>query len=155
MINHVLFLGLGSNLGNKSQNLEHAYEEIEKRIGRVISRSAFYITDPVGFDSENSFINAVCKVYTSLEPEVVLNEILNIEKTIGRETKSVNGIYSDRLIDIDILMYDDLELNTENLIIPHPRFHLRDFVLIPFTEISPNTIHPIFKKSIEQLSCDI
>ncbi len=155
MSNHHLFLGLGSNLGDKQSNIKIAYNEIEKRIGRIVSQSAFYITKPNGFESDNDFQNTVCEVLTDIPVQQAFEEILLIEKIIGRASKSINGNYSDRLIDIDILLYDDLVINTELLTVPHPRFHLRNFVLLPFVEISPNTVHPLLKKTILQLSKEL
>lgn len=151
MSKHILFLGLGSNLGDKKQNINIAYEEIIKRIGVIKSRSAFYHSEPQGFVSDNEFHNTVCEVETDLSVHVILQELIEIEKLVGRISKSVNGIYSDRLIDIDILMYDDLVIGTDILEVPHPRFHMRDFVLVPFAEISSHTIHPKFNKTIGEL----
>lgn len=152
---HSLFLGLGSNLGDKQNNILQSYAEIEKRIGNIVSQSAFYITTPEGFESDNDFQNSVCKVSTSLSLHQVFVEVLNIEKHLGRASKSINGIYADRLIDIDILMYDDLVIDTDQIIIPHPRLHLRNFVLEPFAEIAPCTVHPVLNKTIEQLKKDL
>lgn len=151
MNRHKLFLGLGSNLGNKKKNIELAYEQIEKRIGTIVSRSAFYVTEPDGFVSDNDFENTVCEVDTGLLLNDVFGEVLDIENIVGRTSKSVNGVYSDRIIDIDILMYDDVVVDTEGLSVPHPRFHERDFVLIPFSEISPDTVHPILNRTISEL----
>lgn len=153
--NHIVFLGLGSNLGDKQKNIEQAYSLIEKRIGKIVSRSAFYITEPEGFESGNRFVNSVCEVDTKLSAHEVLQETQEIEKKLGRIKKSLNGVYSDRLIDIDILMFGNLIMEDPDLIIPHPRFHLRDFVLTPFAEISPNTIHPVFYISILQLQKEL
>ncbi len=152
MDGHRLFLGLGSNLGDKQRNIELAYFEINKRIGKVISQSAFYVSKPQGFDSNNEFLNTVCEVDTNLNAREILEEIFVIEKIVGRTSKSLNGVYSDRLIDIDILMYDNTVTYMEDLVIPHPRLHQRDFVLIPFAEISPKTVHPILKKTIAELN---
>lgn len=148
---HEVYFGLGSNLGDKEANLNLAIEKIEEQIGEVFSISAFYITDPVGFDSENKFYNAVCASRTTLSVENTLEVSKGIEKEIGRLKKSVNKQYTDRIIDIDILFYDDLILETENLIVPHPELHLRDFVLEPLKEIAPQLIHPIFEKEIKDL----
>lgn len=152
---HSLFLGLGSNLGDKQHNIELAYIEINKRIGKIISQSAFYVSKPDGFYSDNDFINAVCEVETALSPFQVLEEIISIEKYIGRTSKSINGDYSDRVIDVDILLYDNIIIETDYLVVPHPRFHLRSFVLIPLTELSPNIIHPILKKTINELKDEL
>ena len=148
---HVVFLGLGSNLGDKEKNIERAYREIDKRIGRIISKSAFYMSDPEGFESENRFVNSVCELVTILEAREVLRVTQAIEKELGRTKKSPDGGYADRTIDIDILMVDNRIVEEPGLIIPHPRFHLRDFVLTPFAEISPDTVHPVFAKTILEL----
>lgn len=132
---HTVYLGLGTNLGDKEANLKAAVEEINKRVGKVISLSAFYETDPWGFASEHSFLNAACGLQTSLSPTEVLSVTQAIEKDLGRLKKSVNGNYSDRLIDIDILLYDDIQLKTPELTIPHPLMYERDFVMKPLSEI--------------------
>ena len=103
-----VYLGLGTNLGDKEANLDIAMEEIRKRVGEILSLSAYYITEPWGFDSKNAFLNAVCKVSTCLSPLEVLLTTQSIEKDLGRMKKSVNGQYSDCSIDIDILLYDYL-----------------------------------------------
>lgn len=155
MITHHIFLGLGSNLGDKQKNIECAYRQIKKRIGKIVSKSAFYITEPEGFESENQFVNSVCEVATTLTAREVLQETQEIEKKIGRTTKSENQQYADRIIDIDILLFDNQIIEEPGLLIPHPRLHFRNFVLTPFAEISPNTIHPVFDKSILQLMSEL
>lgn len=147
---HQVFLGLGSNLGDKEANLRAAIYEIEKRIGKVISLSAFYTTEPWGFTSENTFVNAVCKVDTSFLPMEVLHITQEIEKDLGRIQKSVHGNYSDRSMDIDILLYDDIILHTDQLTIPHPLMCERKFVLEPLVEIAPELIHPITGKTFKE-----
>ena len=155
MKKHRIFLGLGSNLGDKQKNIERAYKLIKKRIGKIVSKSAFYISEPVGFESDNEFVNSVCEVVTLMSVYEILQETQEIEKEIGRVNKSQRGEYLDRIIDIDILMYDDIIIEEPSLIVPHPQFHIRSFVLIPFAEISPNTIHPVFDKSILQLKNEL
>ena len=117
---HKVYLGLGTNLGDKEANLKTAFEEIRKRVGEVTSQSAFYASEPWGFESDNSFLNAVCCVHTDLSPMEILTKTQEIERELGRTKKSVGGIYSDRMIDIDILLYDDLRIHTPELTIPHP-----------------------------------
>lgn len=146
-----VFLGLGTNLGDKKTNLSMAMEEIRKRVGEITSLSAYYITEPWGFDSQNSFLNAVCKVCTSLSPSEVLSVTQSIERDLGRMKKSINGQYSDRPIDIDILLYDNLVIDTPNLSIPHPLMHKRLFVMEPLTEIDPKLIHPVLHLSMEDI----
>lgn len=134
---HTVYLGLGTNLGDKEANLKLAVEEIDKRVGKVTSLSAFYVTEPWGFSSENSFLNAACAVETSLSPFEVLSMTQEIERDLGRVKKTVNANYSDRPIDIDILLYDDIQVNTPELTIPHPLMHQREFVMKPLSEILP------------------
>ena len=106
-----VYLGLGTNLGDKEQNLRDAVQKIEEQVGKIVSLSAFYVTAPWGFSSDNSFLNAAACVETKLSPLEVLQETQMIEKELGRTQKSVNRMYSDRLIDIDLLLYEDLVLS--------------------------------------------
>ena len=145
------YLSLGTNLGDKRQNLHAAVKLIEERIGSVTSLSSFYETAPWGFTSEHTFLNAALCVRTSLTPFQVLTLTQTIERELGRTHKSVNGQYSDRLIDIDILLCDDLILHTPTLQIPHPLMHLRSFVLQPLAEIAPDVVLPVLGKSIKEL----
>ena len=135
---HQVYLGLGTNLGNKEANLKAALEEIRKRVGEVTSLSAFHASEPWGFKSENAFLNAVCCVHTDISPQEVLHITQEIERELGRIKKSIGGVYSDRVIDIDILLYDDLRMHTSELTIPHPLMWERDFVMIPLHEIAPH-----------------
>lgn len=135
---HQVYLGLGTNLGDKEANLKAAVEEIGKRVGEVTSLSAFHVSEPWGFTSEHTFLNAVCCVLTDFSPMEVLRLTQDIERSLGRLKKSVDGHYSDRLIDIDILLYDDLHIATPELTIPHPLMGQRDFVMIPLREIAPD-----------------
>ncbi len=132
---HTLYLGLGSNLGDKQQNIAMAVEKIEELIGHVECQSALHITEPWGFQSDNMFVNAAVKCVTILSPHEVLEKTKDIERQMGRKTKSVDGTYKDRIIDIDILLYDDMEINDPDLVIPHPLMHQRDFVMKPLNEI--------------------
>lgn len=148
---HDVYFSLGSNLGDRGENLCHAIDRIEKRIGKVVATSAFYVTVPVGFESENQFLNAACHVKTSLSPQEALSLTQNIEEEMGRKVKSQNKIYSDRIIDIDLLLYDDQIINTEQLVLPHPRMEKRAFVLLPLAEIAAKVEHPVLHKKIEEL----
>ena len=143
-----VYLGLGTNLGNKEANLRTAIHKLQERIGKQVSLSSFYETAPWGFESDHSFLNAAIGLETSLSPIEILHITQEIEKELGRTKKSVNGSYSDRLIDIDILLYDTLVLQTPELTIPHPLMTERDFVMKPLIEIAGNVIHPILKKRI-------
>ena len=147
----VVYFSLGTNLGEKYALMKQAILHIEKRIGHVDAQSAFYETEPWGFQSENKFLNSAVKVTTSLAPLQILDETQQIEREMGRMHKSVGGQYSDRLIDIDMLMYDDLVMQTDVLTLPHPLMHERLFVMEPLAEIAPLTIHPVFGETIENL----
>lgn len=147
-----IYLGLGTNLGDKEANLHAAVKEINERIGEVTSLSAFYMTAPWGFSSENPFLNAACRVETILSPLEVLERTQAIERDLGRVKKSVDGNYSDRLIDIDLLLYGDLILDTPVLTLPHPLMTKRRFVMEPLAEIAPKMVHPVFGKSMEELA---
>lgn len=151
-----VYIGLGTNLGDKEQNLRDAVHRIEEQIGKVLSLSAFYVTAPWGFASENSFLNAAACVETQLSPLEVLLETQTIERELGRTKKSVNGAYSDRLIDIDLLLYDDLVLSVTSadgaeLNLPHPLMAKRDFVMRPLAEIAPALRHPVLKRTMKEI----
>ena len=146
-----VYLGLGTNLGNKEANLRTAIHKLQKRIGKQVSLSSFYETAPWGFESDHSFLNAAIGLETSLSPIEILHITQEIEKELGRTKKSVNGSYSDRLIDIDILLYDTLVLQTPELTIPHPLMTERDFVMNPLIEIAGNVIHPTRQKTLSEL----
>ena len=139
------YLGLGSNLGNRQENLQKAIACLDP--GAV---SSVYETKPWGYSSENAFLNQVIRIDTALSPSELLQQIRQIEKSLGREEKTKDG-YEDRLIDIDILLYDDLILETEELTIPHPHLHERLFVLEGLNEIAPDLIHPRLNQSIAEL----
>jgi 2-amino-4-hydroxy-6-hydroxymethyldihydropteridine diphosphokinase len=146
-----VYLGLGTNLGNKEANLRTAIYKLQERIGKQVSLSSFYETAPWGFESDHSFLNAAIGLETSLPPIEILHITQEIEKELGRTKKSVNGSYSDRLIDIDILLYDTLVLQTPELTIPHPLMTERDFVMKPLIEIAGNVIHPTRQKTLSEL----
>lgn len=134
-----VFLGLGSNLGNKEENINITIKKIEEQVGSVLACSSFFYSKPQGFVSENDFVNAVVCCQTNLTPRQVLLITQNIEKQLGRTKKTREGFpYSDRNIDIDILLFDDLYINEPDLTIPHPRMQERDFVMIPLKQICPN-----------------
>ena len=147
----MVYLGLGTNLGDKEQNLRMSIKKIEERIGNVVSLSAFYATAPWGFSSENSFLNAAVCVETTLLPLQVLEETQRIERELGRTEKSVNGLYADRLIDIDLLLYDDRVMDAEGLILPHPLMTERRFVMEPLSDIAPDVVHPVLHKTMKEL----
>lgn len=151
-----VYISLGTNLGDKEQNLRNAVQKIEEQIGKVVSLSAFYMTAPWGFTSENSFLNAAACVQTDLSPLDVLQETQKIERELGRTKKSVNGAYSDRLIDIDLLLYEDLIISATSpagaeLNLPHPLMAERDFVMKPLAEIAPELVHPVLGKTMKEI----
>lgn len=148
---NIIYLGLGSNLGHREENLHNAMRGIEEYIGRIISRSSFYDTAPWGFQSEHRFLNAVVKAETELTPIALLQTIKQLEKELGRKKKSTDGSYADRPIDIDILFYNGLVCKEKELEIPHPHIQSRDFVLQPLTEIAPDLIHPQLHCTIREL----
>lgn len=132
---HMVYLGLGTNLGDKQKNLNDAIRMLENLVGEVEKVSSVIETEPEGFKSDNMFLNAVVKVRTALSPFELLDITQDVEKSLGRKEKSSNGIYHDRVIDIDILLYDDINISTPRLVIPHPRMTQREFVMTPLAEI--------------------
>jgi 2-amino-4-hydroxy-6-hydroxymethyldihydropteridine diphosphokinase len=148
------YLGLGTNLGDKEKNLRDAIQKIGERIGNVSSLSAFYATSPWEFQSENTFLNAVVCMETTLSPYELLAITQQIEREIGRTAKSVNHTYADRLIDIDLLMVEDRIINEPGLTLPHPLMHKRRFVMEPFAEIAPDVLHPVLRETIHDLYID-
>lgn len=133
--NHEVYLGLGSNLGNKEENIRIAIEMINQHVGKVKRQSDLHITEPWGFESDNSFINAAVCCETQLNPRQVLQQTQYLERSMGRLSKTEDKVYHDRIIDIDILMYDDWIVDEPDLKIPHPLMNERDFVLKPLGEI--------------------
>ena len=131
---HRVFLGLGSNLGDRQAHLTQAISLIAERVGAVIRQSSLIETEPWGFESENKFLNGVILCETTLTPRQLLRATQKIERELGRK-KHVPRLYQDRPIDIDILLYDDLVVDEPDLKIPHPLMHERDFVMIPLKEI--------------------
>ena len=146
----IAYLALGTNIGNKRRNMITAAALLAERVGDVLALSGFYETEPWGFQSENTFLNAALQLDTSLSPLELLKATQEIEIEMGRTQKS-NGAYHDRIIDIDILLYDNLALQTPELSLPHPLMHERLFVMEPLAEIAPNVIHPVFKKPVISL----
>lgn len=132
---HTVYLALGTNLGDKEGNILKAYDCIEERIGNISRRSSFYRSEPWGFTSDNEFVNTVICCTTTLSPKQILDITQDIEREMGRTMKSENGVYHDRIIDIDILIYDDARINEPSLTIPHPLMKERPFVMIPLKEV--------------------
>jgi 2-amino-4-hydroxy-6-hydroxymethyldihydropteridine diphosphokinase len=133
---HKVYLSLGANLGDRKKTINQAIKQIKELIGTVERQSALYETDPWGFSSDHLFMNAAVCCITQLTPRQVLETTQRIEKNLGRTQKSVNNQYHDRMIDIDILLYDDITVNDPDLKIPHPLMHQREFIMLPLREIT-------------------
>lgn len=146
----IAYLGLGTNIGNKRRNMITAAALLAERVGDILALSGFYETEPWGFESENFFLNAAVKLKTSFSPLEVLQITQQVEKELGRTEKS-NGAYHDRIIDIDILLYEDEVLQVPELTLPHPLMHERKFVMDPLAEIAPFVVHPVLKERIIDL----
>ena len=147
------YLSLGSNVGDRTDNLKNAINSIENIVGKVNKISKFYENPAIGFDG-NNFVNICIEVFTYLSPNDLLNSLLNIESEYGRR-RLKSGEYSSRIIDIDIIFYENLSINQNGLVIPHPRMQSRHFVLIPMCDLNPDFIHPILglknSKLLEEL----
>ena len=146
---HTAYVALGSNLGDKEANLRKALELLEERGVEVVKTSSFICTEPYGVTDQPQFLNGVCEVRTSLVPLALLHTLLEIEQEMGRVRLRHWG---ERNIDLDLLLYEDVVMNTPELKLPHPDMQNRDFVLLPLAEIAPELVHPILQKSIEELS---
>ena len=143
----VVYLGLGSNQGDRQENLDRALELLSQRLGEL-EVSSVYDTEPIGNINQPRFLNLVCQVYTRLAPMGLLTLAKGIESKLGRILGNSNA---PRPIDIDILFYDDQVIETSELVIPHPRLAERAFVLIPLAEIAPDLVHPVAGKTIKEL----
>lgn len=135
MTKHTVYLALGANIGDRRTTMLRAIDRINELIGTVERQSVFYETEPWGFASPHRFLNACVRVSTMLSPRQLLAATQQIERVLGRMAKSADGVYHDRVIDIDILLYDDLRVDEPDLKIPHPLMTERDFVMIPLREI--------------------
>jgi 2-amino-4-hydroxy-6-hydroxymethyldihydropteridine diphosphokinase len=148
---HTIFLSLGSNLGDRLNNLQDAIRSLPPKV-QPLSQSRIYETDPWGYTDQPAFLNLVIKANTELAPKKLLVFLKKMEVVLGREE---TFRYGPRVIDLDILFYDDLVLDSPDLTIPHPRLTERAFVLIPLAELAPDLVHPVIKKTIRQLKTSI
>jgi 2-amino-4-hydroxy-6-hydroxymethyldihydropteridine diphosphokinase len=146
-VHKIVYLSLGSNLGDRAENLRLALEKLGD-LGTVQAVSALYETEPVGLASQPWFLNCAAKFDTEKMPRQLIAGILNLEQAMGRQRKQKDG---PRMIDIDILLFGSSVIDTHSLTVPHPRLHERRFVLEPLAEIAPDARHPIFKRTIREL----
>ena len=146
-----IYLGLGSNSGNKRENLTRAIENLSLALGSPVACSTFMESEPWGFESDNNFLNCVVAFSTNMPPLALLDTTEEIERRLGRTSKSLYGHYKDRTIDIDILFYGNDIIDNERLTVPHPLLHKRDFVLKPLHEIAPQLTHPTMGRTIDEL----
>ena len=146
-----LYLSLGTNLGDRQSNLKTALTLIGQKIGTVQAVSGIIETEPWGFESTNRFLNMALAVITELSPMEALKTTQAIEKEMGRVKKSIGSRYSDRIIDIDLIMYDNQVTDIPGLKIPHPLMHLRRFVLEPLSQIAPDLEHPVLHKTVMEM----
>jgi 2-amino-4-hydroxy-6-hydroxymethyldihydropteridine diphosphokinase len=153
MKEHTVYLALGSNVGDRLANLKQAIDSLTPQM-EVKAKSSVYETPPWGYEDQPKFLNQVVKAKTYLDPEPLLKHLKRLEVALGRQASFPNG---PRLIDMDILFYDELILSTSSLVIPHPRLQERGFVLLPLMELSPDLIHPLSKKSVRDMTaqCDL
>lgn len=144
-------IALGSNLGDRRLLLQKAVARLSAEAGAVIALSSFYETEPEGFDSPHRFLNAAAVLETPLSPEELLRVTQRIERDLGRVGKSSDGRYADRSIDIDLIFFDEVVIDTPELTLPHPRMAERLFVLDPLCEIAPDFLHPLLHRSVAEL----
>ena len=146
---HVAYIGFGSNIGDRLAHIQNALDTLSKTEGITLRRvSSIYKTDPVGYAEQAQFLNGAAAIQTTLSPLSLLHTLKDIETAIGRKHRIRWG---PREIDLDILIYGDLCVQTEELVIPHPEMHLRGFVLVPLAEIAPDVVHPIFQETVGTL----
>lgn len=144
---HIVYLALGSNMGNRLANLKAAISNLTPQM-TVKKKSSVYETPPWGFTDQGAFLNQVVVAETYLGPEALLAHLKRLETALGRIPNFENG---PRVIDIDILFFDNLIVDTASIAIPHPRLHKRAFVLVPLAELAPKLVHPVLRKSVSEL----
>jgi 2-amino-4-hydroxy-6-hydroxymethyldihydropteridine diphosphokinase len=144
----LVFLGLGSNVGDREAHLHEALERLGSGLVTVRRRSAIYRTDPVEVTDQEEFLNQVVAAETDLAPAALVANLLEVERTMGRVRTRDKG---PRVIDLDLLLHGDAVVRQEGVEVPHPRLHLRRFVLVPLAEIAPELVHPVFHLTAKQL----
>ena len=146
---HSVYIGFGSNIGDRLAHIQNAIRALSKTEGITLQKiSSIYKTDPVGYEAQGEFLNGAAAIQTNLRPLSLLHTLKNIETAIGRQYRIRWG---PREIDLDILIYGDLCIETEKLVIPHPEMHRRRFVLAPLAEIAPDIVHPVFQETVHTL----
>ncbi len=147
---HTVYISIGSNIGNKLKNCQNGIAALIKPgLSLLRKQSPFYSTEPVDYKKQDWFINVVIKIQSVFDPYQLLSEIKSIQQDAGRISDPVR--YGPRVLDLDILLYDDLVINSSGLVIPHPRMHKRRFVLKPICDIDPKVVHPVLKKDMRHL----
>ena len=146
-MNHTVFIALGTNLGKRKANLRAAIKALPPDV-TVLAESHVYETPPWGYEDQPAFLNMAVKAETEMEPEPLLKYLKQLEVELGREQ---NFRWGPRLIDLDILFYDDLVIDTPPLVIPHPRLHERAFVLVPLEDVAPEVVHPVLQRTVSEL----
>ena len=147
---HIAYISVGSNIGDKLENCHRGIRALaETGTSRVLAQSCIYITEPVDYEDQDWFINTMVKLETSHDPYQLLDQIEIIQRAAGRIKDSIR--FGPRILDMDIILYDDRIIDSERLVVPHPRMHKRRFVLKPICDIDPSIIHPVLKKEMQSL----
>jgi 2-amino-4-hydroxy-6-hydroxymethyldihydropteridine diphosphokinase len=147
---HIAYISVGSNLGDRLQNCRKGIAALtESGNSRILAQSRIYMTEPVDYKDQNWFINMMIKLETELDPFQLLDHIEGIQRAAGRLKDPVR--YGPRILDLDIILYDDRIIDSERLVVPHPRMHKRRFVLEPICDIDPAVVHPVLKQEMQSL----
>ena len=151
MTTESVFVLLGSNLGDREHLVNQACNMIGERCGEIVAKSRLYESEPWGFKSEHWFLNQVVKIETSLSPDALMQTLLEIEKELGRDRITPHKGYVSRPIDLDILYFGNEIIDTQMVVVPHPRLHQRRFTLLPLCDVAPDFVHPVMNKTSLQL----